>query len=115
MYSDVKIGDEFLLSERYSKALKKVTKVTPKRFYINTKVFNKSDGSEHGGSTFHYCFISKMTEDERKNFINEVKRKRERQSALEKIIYFDFKLLEIEDIKTIVSIIDKTIDKSNNG
>ena len=45
-FDDIKVGDEVAVVGRWLTVIKKVTKVTPKRFTVSSIIFNKSDGEE---------------------------------------------------------------------
>lgn len=45
-FDDIKVGDEVAVTGQWQTIIKKVTKVTPKRFAIGCTYYNKSDGIE---------------------------------------------------------------------
>lgn len=47
-FDDIKVGDEVAILGQWLTVIKKVTKVTPKRFFIGCTSYNKSDGKEIG-------------------------------------------------------------------
>lgn len=47
-FDDIKVGDEVAITGRWLTVIKKVTKVTPKRFFIGSTSYNKSNGKEIG-------------------------------------------------------------------
>ena len=64
-YENVKIGDEFVIGSRWSKAIHKVTKVTPKRFECGGCTFSKDSGYIIGGGSYNTIFLHEATEEAR--------------------------------------------------
>jgi hypothetical protein len=96
-YENVKIGDEFLIETRMTERLCKVTKVTPKRFECGGHVFNKQNGNEIGGGIYNFARISTITDEQRQQKINEVK-KRILAKKLSEISYRSFSLSQLESV-----------------
>jgi len=107
MYSDIKVGDELLVTERWGRKLAKVSKTTKTRFEIGGSTFLKENGSRYGGSSYSFASVKKLTEKEKSDFIESVRLEKLKKQNLEKIKNFNFKSLEIEDMEQIIKIIEK--------
>jgi hypothetical protein len=97
---DLKVGDKVVVeSNNYGKAITSVEKITPKGF-IKTKnghQFNP-DGSQRGGSSWTYSFLSQLTDEVllkfKKKLVNQCKE-------------IDFSKLNIDDFEQILNISEK--------
>jgi len=61
-FDNVKVGDEVAVCIRSGKHIKKVDKVTPKRFKIGSAYFNKKDGCIFG-SSYHISHCEILTDE----------------------------------------------------
>lgn len=105
MYSNVKVGDEFIVSNRNSKGLYKVKHITKTRFTVGGGTFLKKDGAEYGSSRWEnkHCFVP--TEKEKIEFLIKIKK----NNLAKKINNFDFNKLDIETLEKIHNIIGEEL------
>ena len=55
-FDNVKVGDKVVVCSNWGKRICEVDKVTPKRFKIGGRYFDKKDGLEYGsGYNFDHC------------------------------------------------------------
>lgn len=114
MLSNVKVGDTLLwvhgASYSQSKTLVSVERITETQIITNVGKFRKRDGRKVGdtGGSFTSSFVRPVTEEEIVK-LKEEKERIARQSAINAFFYLNqgAKVLEDEDAKQIVTIIQK--------
>ena len=101
MYSDVKIGDKFLVSNRNVSGIYPVTHITNKRFTVNGYAFNKETGSQVGGDTYSQMSIQKSTPEIEIQFKNKVLKNK----LVREFKEFKFENLNLEELKQLKTFI----------
>lgn len=71
-FDDIKVGDEVAIVGQWQTVIKKVTKITPKRFFIGSTSYNKSDGKEIG-SVWLKDYCAHPTDEIRKEITRQQK------------------------------------------
>ena len=100
-YENVKIGDLFIVSGRYSQRLAKVTNVTKTRFRVGDVTFFKKDGSEYGGSSWSSNSCEIPTEEK----IKELKEDIEKEKVIRALKELDFNKYSLNELNKVIEIL----------
>lgn len=102
MYSNVALGDRFLVKSRNRDGIYPVTNVTPKRFEVGGFTFNKQTGYQVGGETYSTVTIEKATDELEAEF----KLKLQRARLVREFSKVDFNEFTLEQLQQAKSLFD---------